>query len=156
MRESEAKEWEEADRIVFPFTPQGCDLSILPLYALDWTPPLQKKELFDPAFAARPFRPSSLPDFRSLPRPLPPTFDGFFVESRRKISIKEGKAVSLCSYFNAFPAGFWARFTDIKSVRLLVKVQGKGRIEVWKSDAHGREMREWVKEFEGEKTFAPS
>ena len=156
MRESEAKEWEEADRIVFPSTPQGCDLSILPLYALDWTPPLQKKELFDPAFAARPFRPSSLPAFRSIPRTLPASFDGFRVESRRKISIREGKAVSLCSYFNAFPAGFWARFTDVKSVRLLVKVQGKGRIEVWKSDAHGRERREWAEGFEGEKTFNPS
>ncbi|MBQ1804226.1 MAG: hypothetical protein II014_03095, partial [Bifidobacteriaceae bacterium] len=141
------KDWEEAVRIVFPSALEGCDLSILPLYALDWSVPLQKRELFDPAFAARPFSPSSLPAFRSLPRPLPPTFDGFSVEGRRKISVKEGKAVSLCSYFNAFPAGFWARFTDVKSVRLSFKAQGKGTVEVWRSDAHGREKREWASTF---------
>ncbi|MBQ1299297.1 MAG: glycosyltransferase [Aeriscardovia sp.] len=150
------KDWEEAVRIVFPSALEGCDLSILPLYALDWSVPLQKRELFDPAFAARPFSPSSLPAFRSLPRPLPPTFDGFFVEGRRKISVKEGKAVSLCSYFNAFPAGFWARFTDVKSVRLSFKAQGEGTVEVWRSDAHGREKREWASTFEGEKDFSPS
>lgn len=147
--------WEEAVRIVFPHAPEGADISILPLYALDWTYPLQKKELFDPAFAARPFLPSSLSAFRSLPISFHPSFEGFSVKGRRKISVKGGKAVSLCSYFNAFPAGFWARFTDVQSVRLSFKVQGKGTAEVWKSDGAGRGLCGWREEFEGEKAFMP-
>ncbi|MBQ5556841.1 MAG: glycosyltransferase [Aeriscardovia sp.] len=149
-------EWEDAARIVFPASDRGADLSILPLYALDWTHPVQKKELFDPALAARPLSLPSLQGRRAFQAVPLPTFKGFWVGSRRMIGVNPGRAVSLCTFFNAFPAGYWARFTDTKSVRLSFTVSGKGVVEVWKSDAAGRDSRLWREPFEGDASFSPA
>ena len=150
------RQWEEAARIVFPASDRGADLSILPLYALDWTHPVQKKELFDPSLAARPLR-LSTPGARRAFQHIPlPTFNGFWVGGRRMLGINPAHAVSLCTFFNAFPAGYWARFTDVKYVQLSFSVSGKGVSEVWKSDAAGRDSRLWREPFEGDASFSPA
>ncbi|MBR4399851.1 MAG: glycosyltransferase [Aeriscardovia sp.] len=148
-------DWEEAAKIVFPYSDGETDYATLPLYALDWTHPVQKKELFDPSFATRPLRLATPEAFRSFQHTPLPTFEGFRVGGRRVIGLKTGRSVSLCSYFNAFPAAFWARFTDVKSVRLSFGASGKGVAEVWKSDAAGRDSRLWRQPFEGEADFSP-
>ena len=149
-------DWEEAVRIVFPFSDRGPDLSILPLYVLDWMHPVQKKELFDPSFATRPLHLSTPGALRSFQHTPLPTFKGFCVKGRRTISIKPAHDISFCSYFNAFPAAFWARFTDVKSVRLSFVVSGKGEVEIWKSDAEGRDSILWRESFDGDAYFNPS
>lgn len=51
--------------------------------------------------------------------------------------VRSGRRASFGSYFNAFPAAYWNRFTDATAVRLLVTVAGSGVLEVKVSDAEG-------------------
>ena len=45
------------------------------------------------------------------------------------------------TYFNAFPASYWRRWTDFSSVRLIVKMQGEGSIIVYRSTSKGHVLR---------------
>lgn len=48
-----------------------------------------------------------------------------------------GEAVSLATYFNAFPAGYWSHHTNLKEIVLLVSTQGSGTLRVYRSDHTG-------------------
>ncbi|HEX6485721.1 MAG TPA: glycosyltransferase [Nocardioidaceae bacterium] len=45
------------------------------------------------------------------------------------------------TYFNAFPAGYWRRWTDFPAVRLQVTVRGEGSLTVYRSTAKGHVQR---------------
>jgi len=45
------------------------------------------------------------------------------------------------TYFNAFPASYWRRWTDFDSVRLVVKMRGNGSIVVYRSTSKGHVLR---------------
>jgi galactofuranosylgalactofuranosylrhamnosyl-N-acetylglucosaminyl-diphospho-decaprenol beta-1,5/1,6-galactofuranosyltransferase len=45
------------------------------------------------------------------------------------------------TYFNAFPAGYWRRWTSYPSVRLQVTVRGEGSLSVYRSTAKGHVQR---------------
>lgn len=45
------------------------------------------------------------------------------------------------TYFNAFPAGYWRRWTHFSSVRLQVTVRGEGALTVYRSTAKGHVQR---------------
>ena len=45
------------------------------------------------------------------------------------------------TYFNAFPAGYWRRWTSFASVRLQVTVRGEGSLTVYRSTAKGHVQR---------------
>ncbi|HSE71989.1 MAG TPA: glycosyltransferase [Nocardioidaceae bacterium] len=45
------------------------------------------------------------------------------------------------TYFNAFPASYWRRWTDFASVRLRVVVRGEGTLSVYRSTAKGHVQR---------------
>jgi galactofuranosylgalactofuranosylrhamnosyl-N-acetylglucosaminyl-diphospho-decaprenol beta-1,5/1,6-galactofuranosyltransferase len=45
------------------------------------------------------------------------------------------------TYFNAFPAGYWRRWTTFSSVRLQVTVRGEGSLSVYRSTAKGHIQR---------------
>ena len=45
--------------------------------------------------------------------------------------------VSFASYFNAFPASYWKRWTVIEDVVLRMRVRGAGRIDVYRSKPNG-------------------
>ncbi len=45
------------------------------------------------------------------------------------------------TYFNAFPAGYWRRWTSFPSVRLQVTVRGEGSLTVYRSTAKGHVQR---------------
>jgi len=49
--------------------------------------------------------------------------------------------VSFGSYFNAFPASYWRRWTTVDKVRLQVRTQGTGSVIVYKSNARGSLQR---------------
>ena len=59
------------------------------------------------------------------------------IKSRTSIELAAGQHVSLCTFFNAFPASYWQRWTKVTNVRFIAKVGGVGRIVVMKSSARG-------------------
>ncbi|MFJ7750576.1 glycosyltransferase [Arthrobacter sp. NPDC097144] len=57
--------------------------------------------------------------------------------SRRSTSVRPGERVSFGTYFNAFPASYWRRWTNLDTVRLSVRTTGTGAVSVYKSNARG-------------------
>ncbi|MBL3687791.1 glycosyltransferase family 2 protein [Leucobacter zeae] len=63
------------------------------------------------------------------------------VLSRSSVRVREGKRVSYASYFNAFPASYWQRWTVVDAVRLTLRTEGPGTIIVYRSNAGGVQQR---------------
>ncbi|MCA4132265.1 glycosyltransferase [Arthrobacter sp. M4] len=61
--------------------------------------------------------------------------------SRHSVRLRAGAQLSFGTYFNAFPASYWRRWTDLQSVRLVVRTSGHGTISVYKSNARGTLQR---------------
>ena len=59
------------------------------------------------------------------------------IVSRRSMNVRAGEQVSFGTYFNAFPASYWRRWTDVRTVRLEVTTTGGGTVTVSKSNARG-------------------
>lgn len=57
--------------------------------------------------------------------------------------------VSFATYFNAFPASYWRRWTICKSVVLRVEVTGAGRVDVYRTKANGARIFVEGREFAG-------
>jgi galactofuranosylgalactofuranosylrhamnosyl-N-acetylglucosaminyl-diphospho-decaprenol beta-1,5/1,6-galactofuranosyltransferase len=56
---------------------------------------------------------------------------------RRSVVIPSGSRVSFCSYFNAFPASYWRRWSVLDSVRLRIRACGEATILVYRSTGKG-------------------
>ncbi len=64
------------------------------------------------------------------------------IESRTAMRIPMGEKLSFGTYFNAFPASYWRRWTVVSDVELTVRVSGRGAIvTVYRSLANGRSQR---------------
>ena len=64
------------------------------------------------------------------------------IESRTAYRLKMGDKLSFGTYFNAFPASYWRRWTIVQDVRLTVRLRGKGaNVTVYRSLANGRSQR---------------
>jgi len=64
------------------------------------------------------------------------------IESRTALRVKSGERLSFGTYFNAFPASYWRRWTVVSDVRLTVDVSGRGAtVVVYRSMANGRSQR---------------
>ncbi|WP_232806726.1 glycosyltransferase [Geodermatophilus chilensis] len=59
------------------------------------------------------------------------------VADRSSATITAGSEVSFGTYFNAFPASYWRRWTVLDRVVLGMRVSGAGRIDVYRSKADG-------------------
>ena len=59
------------------------------------------------------------------------------VVSRTSTSVSSGRRLSFSTYFNAFPASYWRRWTPLREVRLRVLTEGAGTVSVYKSNARG-------------------
>lgn len=57
--------------------------------------------------------------------------------SRHSTLVRRGERVSFASYFNAFPASYWRKWTTVNEVRLAVTTSGSGSVSVYKSNARG-------------------
>ncbi|MGB3373288.1 MAG: glycosyltransferase family 2 protein, partial [Rhodococcus sp. (in: high G+C Gram-positive bacteria)] len=55
--------------------------------------------------------------------------------SRTSLAIGAESEVSFCTYFGAFPASYWRRYSVLTSVVLRVEVSGHCRIDVYRSKA---------------------
>ncbi len=60
------------------------------------------------------------------------------VLDRRRVRVPAGARASFATWSSAFPAGWWARSTDVRTVHLDVELTGPGRVELFRSDAAGR------------------
>ena len=61
--------------------------------------------------------------------------------SRHSTSVRSGERVSFGTYFNAFPASYWRRWTTVENVRLSISTRGIGSIIVYKSNVRGSLQR---------------
>jgi len=57
--------------------------------------------------------------------------------TRTTLEIGAESEVSFATYFNAFPASYWRRWSVLKSVVLRVELTGSARIDVYRSKATG-------------------
>jgi galactofuranosylgalactofuranosylrhamnosyl-N-acetylglucosaminyl-diphospho-decaprenol beta-1,5/1,6-galactofuranosyltransferase len=56
---------------------------------------------------------------------------------RRSAMISEGRRVSFATYFNAFPASYWRRWTALDSVSLRMRLAGEATLLIYRSSARG-------------------
>lgn len=75
--------------------------------------------------------------------------------SRESFRVRASRRVSFASYFNAFPAAYWQRWTVVPSVRLSLRTRGEGSVIVYRSNAQGVQQRVEAVEITGatESTF---
>jgi galactofuranosylgalactofuranosylrhamnosyl-N-acetylglucosaminyl-diphospho-decaprenol beta-1,5/1,6-galactofuranosyltransferase len=59
------------------------------------------------------------------------------VDDRSTGHLTAGDEISFATYFNAFPAAYWRRWTSLSSVVLQLRLTGAGRIDVYRSKADG-------------------
>ncbi len=52
-----------------------------------------------------------------------------------------GRRISFGTYFNAFPASYWRRWTDRESVKLIARLRGEGTFIVYRSTSKGHVLR---------------
>src|ERR1700760_2548436 len=57
--------------------------------------------------------------------------------NRTSLQIGAESQVSFATYFNAFPASYWRRWTTCTSVVLRAELTGKGRVDVYRTKATG-------------------
>jgi len=60
---------------------------------------------------------------------------------RDGFALPRGRRVSFGTYFNAFPASYWAKWTTLTGVRLSVTTSGAGQVLVYRSNARGIRQR---------------
>ena len=64
------------------------------------------------------------------------------ITGRYTVRLEPGEDLSFGTYFNAFPAGYWRRWTIVDDVRLTVGLTGAGAaVTVYRSMANGRSQR---------------
>lgn len=63
------------------------------------------------------------------------------VLSRSSVRVVAGRRVSFGTYFNAFPAAYWQRWTVVDSVTLTLSTNGSGTVIVYRSNAGGAPQR---------------
>ncbi|MEH0111026.1 glycosyltransferase [Tersicoccus sp. MR15.9] len=88
----------------------------------------------------------SAEDSRGVDRSVPVSSSGGTAHaedfiSRTATTVRAGNRISFATYFNAFPASYWRRWTTVEAVRLSVRTRGTGTIIVYKSNARGSLQR---------------
>jgi galactofuranosylgalactofuranosylrhamnosyl-N-acetylglucosaminyl-diphospho-decaprenol beta-1,5/1,6-galactofuranosyltransferase len=118
--------------------PENADQDVLPLYVDGELGPV-----------------TTAPDGTQVPTTVkPPSVDQ--VAGRRRFTVPAGDRASFATYFNAFPASYWRRWTVVDAVRLSVRTSGAGSVAVYRSNAKGNIQRVAAQAVEGadaESTF---
>ena len=63
------------------------------------------------------------------------------LNQRHAVTVPARTMRSFGTYFNAFPAGYWRRWTPVRKIRLVVRTSGAGQIVVNRSSARGTIQR---------------
>lgn len=61
-------------------------------------------------------------------------------DSRTTMRIPAGSEVSFETYFNAFPASYWRRWSQLSSVVLRLELRGQARVDVYRSKIDGNRI----------------
>ncbi|MFI0450836.1 glycosyltransferase [Actinomadura sp. 6N118] len=59
------------------------------------------------------------------------------IVGRRSIVVPSGARVSFCSYFNAFPASYWRRWSTLEEVTLRLRLSGEATVLIYRSTGKG-------------------
>ena len=140
--QSSAPQWQAVSRVVYPVLDQ--DLT-MPLYAIEWTRPHMGEGTLDPHkdFVSLDFAQMTKTKFRSLledtahAQPADGAHNVFRVNGRASLTVLAGRHASLCTFFNAFPAGYWRRWTRVDAVQFSARVRGRGTIMLFRSSGRG-------------------
>ena len=140
--QSPAPQWQAVSRVVYPVLDQ--DLT-MPLYAVEWTRPHMGEGTLDPHkdFVSLDFAQMTKTEFRSLledtahAQPADGAHNVFRVNGRASLTVLAGRPASLCTFFNAFPAGYWRRWTRVDAVQFSARVRGRGTIMLFRSSGRG-------------------
>jgi galactofuranosylgalactofuranosylrhamnosyl-N-acetylglucosaminyl-diphospho-decaprenol beta-1,5/1,6-galactofuranosyltransferase len=133
-------------RVVFP----GADLDVVPLY-VETNPDRGAAELHAEQVAGArgygidkiPPPPSGIGVATGVTQSVIrfgvslPAYPAEEILPRRSAAIKAGGRVSFGTYFNAFPASYWRRWTTVDSVTLRLRVAGDCAIILYRSAAKG-------------------
>ena len=127
-------------RVVYPINDAE---QTLPLYAIDWTRPHIAKTTLDAridthcvAFGS--MNQSALQRMiRNAGSSNEVSCDEFEVTGRASITLKDHGHISGCTFFNAFPAAYWRRWTGVKTVLFKAHVQGNAKISIFRSIGRG-------------------
>jgi galactofuranosylgalactofuranosylrhamnosyl-N-acetylglucosaminyl-diphospho-decaprenol beta-1,5/1,6-galactofuranosyltransferase len=87
-------------------------------------------------------RPDDPPEVRPLYLYEPKTLHGRTAEvtSRSEVILPPTYQLSFATYFNAFPASYWKRWTRVEEVALRLSVRGAGRVDLYRSKSTGDVM----------------
>ena len=139
-----SRTWETVVRIVYPT--RDADLT-MPLYAIDWTPQHLSETMLDSRIDMKTLEFGQMNEskFQHLVRGSVAgsgaaggvRTDSFTATSRDEIRVKAGHRTSLCTFFNAFPAAYWRRWTRVDSVRFVATASGTGRVLLYRSNGRG-------------------
>ena len=134
--------WEVVNRVVYPV--KDAEIT-MPLYVIPWHRSYLQRTVLDPRMNTRAIDINNLnlTDFKKLLAdtsshlPNVETQGVCTVLSRNSLCIDAGKHVSLCTFFNAFPASYWQHWTRVKTVKFTAKVEGAGYLQLMRSTGRG-------------------
>jgi galactofuranosylgalactofuranosylrhamnosyl-N-acetylglucosaminyl-diphospho-decaprenol beta-1,5/1,6-galactofuranosyltransferase len=143
--EAEGRSLRVLQRVVFP----DADLDVVPLYVetnMDRGAAELAAELLAEQLGQDPSMPSVAPAGNAAVGETQssirfgsglPTLAAWEAVPRQTAVITQGRRVSFATYFNAFPASYWRRWTTVDAVTLRIRVAGEGTIIVYRSAAKG-------------------
>lgn len=70
--------------------------------------------------------------------------------TRTSLEIGSESEVSFATYFNAFPASYWRRWSTLENVVLHIELTGSGRIDVYRTKATGARITVGGTQFSGD------
>ena len=151
--------WEVVNRVVYPV--KDAEIT-MPLYVIPWHRSYLQRTVLDPRMNTRAIDINNLnlTDFKklladtSIHLPNVETQGVCTVLSRNSLCIDAGKHVSLCTFFNAFPASYWQHWTRVKTVKFTALVEGEGELQLMRST--GRGLTYPVQKFEFDSAKQPA
>lgn len=132
--------WEAVMRVVYPVKDAE---QTLPLYAIDWTRPHAAETTLDSRIDMRRLEFGSMNQstlqrlLRGAGSSTGVTCDSFSITGRTSLTLNDRGRMSGCTFFNAFPASYWRRWTAAKTVRFTVSIVGNAKISVFRSTGRG-------------------
>lgn len=132
--------WEAVMRVVYPVKDAE---QTLPLYAIDWIRPHAAETTLDSRIDMRRLEFGSMNQstlqrlLRGAGSSTGVTCDSFSITGRTSLTLNDRGHMSGCTFFNAFPASYWRRWTAVKTVRFTASIVGNAKISVFRSTGRG-------------------
>lgn len=117
------------NRVVFPTVDQH---ETAPLYATPWQPRISSQSF------AQGVKTGDEADEPTASAPYVEPSDVYEFIDRRSVRVLPNRRLSLATYFNAFPASYWQRWTGFQAVTLTLTIKGTAQVLLIKSSARGR------------------